>query len=223
MTVVFARTQLHSAQAIKTDKGGKFIEIDTEKYELPQRKKGKKKYKNGQHQRGPDENGMYRTYRLKFYKASPDRTHRTEEDVADGDFSILKDFLEDDEEEGVKTMQMRHFGLSQTRTRVRSNINKVESYVKKRRQKLVIKESVPLPWQGILCLVFGLLGFLLTLLIGQFWEEAPKPMRGPGARRSSASTSRTPQTTKTRPTFVVDTGRPSKFPPGYRPSNKRYS
>jgi hypothetical protein len=223
LTVVFARTQFHSAQAIKTDKAGKFIEIDTDKYEVPKRQKGKKKYKNSQYQKGPDEQGRYRTYRLKFYEKSPDGMERTETDAPDGDFSILKDFLEnDDNEPGVKMLPMRMFGLSQTRTRVRSNINKVESYIKKRRQKLILKESATLPWQGILCLVFGLLGFLLTLLIGQFWDEPERPVRGPGARRSGAApppnakNKRMPQTTKPKPSFVYDTGRPSKLPPGYR-------
>jgi hypothetical protein len=218
ITVIFARTQLHSAQAIKADKAGKFVEIDTDKYEVPKRQKGKKKYKNSSYQKGPDEQGLYRTYRLKFREVSPEGIQRAEEDAPDGDFSILKDYLEnDDTEDGVKVLQMRIFGLSQTRTRVRSNINKVESYIKKRRQKLILKESATLPWQGILCLVFGLLGFLLTLLIGQFWEETPPPVRGPGARRSGSghSKSKMPQTTKKK-TFVYDTGRPSKLPPGYR-------
>eukprot|EP00529_Nitzschia_sp_RCC80_P026220 CAMPEP_0113507010 /NCGR_PEP_ID=MMETSP0014_2-20120614/36225_1 /TAXON_ID=2857 /ORGANISM="Nitzschia sp." /LENGTH=341 /DNA_ID=CAMNT_0000402567 /DNA_START=314 /DNA_END=1339 /DNA_ORIENTATION=- /assembly_acc=CAM_ASM_000159 len=222
LTVVFARTQLHSAQAIKTDKAGKFVEIDTDKYEVPKRQKGKKKYKNSQYQKGPDEQGRYRTYRIKFFEKSPDGTERNEEDAQDGDFSILKDYLENDGNEvGVKMLPLRLFGLSQTRTRVRSNINKVESYIKKRRQKLIIKESATLPWQGILSLVFGLLGFLLTLLIGQFWEEPPRQVRGPGARRappppkSKAKSKRMPQTTKPK-SFVYDNGKKSVLPPSYR-------
>ena len=79
---------------------------------------------------------------------------------------------------------MRHFGLSQTRMRVRSNVNKVESYIKRRRQKLLLKESATLPWQGILCLVFGLVFFLLVILLGQFFEEEPRKQGGPGSRRS---------------------------------------
>jgi hypothetical protein len=44
-------------------------------------------------------------------------------------------------------------------------INKVESYVKKRRQKLLVKKSATLSWQGIMALIFGLLGVMLTLFI----------------------------------------------------------
>ena len=213
-TVVFSRFQLHSSQAIKTDKAGNFLSIDTSKYEPPRAKKGKKKNKSGSY-KGPDENGEYKSYSLKFRDRSPDDANKSEEDVPDGDFGPIAQYLNDDPdgESGVQVLHMRKFGLAQSRTRVRSNMNKVESYIKKRRQKLVIKESATLPWQGILCLVFGLMGLMLTLLIGQFWDETPKKQGGPGIRR------RTPAkrpSGKQNPRFVVDTGRPSKYPPGYK-------
>mmetsp|Transcript_126780 Transcript_126780/g.189134 ORF Transcript_126780/g.189134 Transcript_126780/m.189134 type:complete len:318 (+) Transcript_126780:203-1156(+) len=209
-TVVFSRFQLHSAQPIKTDKSGNFLMIDTSKYEPP-RAKGKKKGKTGSY-KGPDEDGNYKSYSLKFREKSPDDVEKSEEDVEDGDFSIVKKYLASDPngEEGVHVLHMRQFGLAQSRTRIRSTLNKVESYIKKRRQKLVVKESATLPWQGILCLIFGLMGVMLTLLIGQFWEEPPKRHGGPGMRRTPAKSS------NKKPTFVVDTGRPSKYPPGYK-------
>jgi hypothetical protein len=215
ITIVLARTQLHSAQAIKTDSGGAFLEIDTDKYEPPRKHKGKQ-YSNHYNKKGPDERGRYRTYRIKFHEISPESNERTDEDVPDGDFEPVKKFL-NREEDGTYSLHMRHFGLSQSRTRVRANVNKVESYVKKRRQKLLLKENATLPWQGILCLVFGLLGFLLSLLIGQFWDETPKRQGGPGVRRSGASGTRSSANSgKTKPTFVYDSGRPSKYPPGYQ-------
>lgn len=223
ITVVFARTQLHSALAIKTDAEGKFVEIDSDKYEAPKRAKGKKSpaYSNAK-QKGPDEKGRYRTYRIKFLEKSPENAQRQEGDAQDGDFSTIKEYLTE-EDDGTLGMHFRHFGLSQTRTRVRANVNKVESYIKKRRQKLLLKETSALPWYGILGLVFGLLGFLLILLIGQFWEEAPVKQGGPGARRSTATKSSSKGSASKpsqRPTFVVDTGRPSKYPPGYRPQKR---
>ena len=215
ITVVFARTQLHSAQAIKTDSIGTFIEIDNDKYEPPKRGKGKKSYnKKYSTHKGPDSEGRYKTYRVKFLPESPDDPKRTDEDAPDGDFKSVMQYL-NREEDGTLSMHFRHFGLSQSRTRVRSNVNKIESYIKKRRQKLLLKESATLPWQGILCLVFGLLGFLLTILIGQFWDEPPKKQGGPGARRST-STRTSVSNSKQKPTFVYDTGRPSKYPPGYK-------
>lgn len=179
ITVVFPRTQLSGAQAIKTDKEGNFIEFDRDKYDPPTNKgQKKKKYKSNYNSKGPDAEGRYKTYRVNLLKESPKRDDRDK--VVDGDFSKVKDYLNEDE--GMYSLHFRHFTLSQSRMRIRSNINKVDSYIRKRRQKLLIKESATLPWQGILCLVFGLVGLLLTILVGQFWDEAP--LGGPGARRS---------------------------------------
>jgi hypothetical protein len=227
ITVVFARTQLHSAQSIKTDKAGTFLQIDNDKYEPPHRGKGKGKYQKYSNHKGPDAEGRYRTYRIKFLPHSPDRGTDSAADadavVADGDFTPVMRYLTK-EDDGTYGLHFRHFGLAQSRTRIRSNVNKVDSYVKKRRQKLLLKESATLPWQGILCLIFGLLGFLLTLLIGQFYDEPPRRQGGPGARRSTpgGGVGSGSQTTrpKPKPTFVYDSGRPSKYPPGYRPQKK---
>ena len=230
LTVVFARTQLHSAQATKVDKAGNFLSVDDSTYVPPSRtyERGKKKvpYQGGAY-KGPDENGAYTSYALKFYPATPAFVEKTEEDVDDGSFASVEQFLQKElihEGEGedaghveIWTLHMRKFGLTQSRTRVRSMVNKVESYLKRRRQKLLIKETAPLPWQGLLFLIFGLLGLMLTLLIGQFWDDPlPRKQGGPGARRSATS-----GTKKSRPTFVVDTGRPSKYPPGYN-YHKKY-
>jgi len=184
MTVIFPRTQLQSAQPIKTDKDGNFIEIDRDKYEPPPRKGQKKTKKYSSNSRGPDSDGRYKTYRINLLKESPKGDDK--DNVIDSDFSEVKKYL-NEEDDGMYSLHFRQFSLTQTRLRIRSNINKVESYVKKRRQKLLIKESAILPWQGILFLVFGLVGLLLTILIGQFWDEAPRKQGGPGARRQSSS------------------------------------
>lgn len=209
-TVVFPRNQLHSAQAIKTDKKGTFISLDTDKYEPPsKRKKKKKKTNSGWHHRGPDAEGRYKTYRVNFLKERPDDgDKRSRPDLEFTDFSEVSDYISISEND-MFTLHFRHFSLSQSRMRVRSNVNKVESYVKRRRQKLIIKESANLPWQGIVCLVFGLVGVLLTLLTGQFWDEEPRRQGGPGARRShqkssyrntsSSSRSREPSRPKASP------------------------
>ena len=63
LTLVFPRTQLETAQAIKTDKAGNFLYVDTTRYEPPsKRSKDKKKYKAGSY-KGPDEKGEYKSYR----------------------------------------------------------------------------------------------------------------------------------------------------------------
>lgn len=211
ISVAFARTQLDFAQAIKTDKAGNFLSIDTSKYEPPSRdSRGKKSYKSGSY-KGPDELGEYKSYALVFKKETPEGVEKPEE-AKDSDFKTVRNYLRE-LEGGDFQLIMRQFGLAQSRTRVRSNINKVDSYVKKRRTKLVIKEAATLPWQGILCLIFGLLGTMLTLLIGQFWDEKPHKYGGPGSRRSISKPSSDSR-------FVVDTGRPSKYPPGFQ--SKRF-
>lgn len=207
MTVLFPRSQLRNAQAIKTDAVGNFLEIDTDKYEPPPRGgKNKNKRPSNYNSKKPDAMGKYKTYRIKILQRVPtnDEGGDNRNNSIDEDFSKIKDYLSV-EEDGSYTMHFRHFGLSQTRMRVRSNVNKVESYIKKRRQKLLLKESATLPWQGILCLVFGLVGVLLTLLIGQFYEEETRRQGGPGARRSynknsyrSTSNSRTSSKPKVR-------------------------
>lgn len=223
-TVVFSRTQLYQTQATRVDKNGKFLAVDTSKYEPPERGNKKKKgYKSGSY-KGPDADGMYKSYCIKFHVQTPSNVEKTEEDVPDGDFSKVAQYLEkdrtDDAEGEVFVLHMRKFGLAQSRTRIRSMINKVESYMKRRRQKLLVKESAPLPWQGLLFLIFGLLGLMLTLIIGQFWEETtPRRQGGPGARRTPKADANSSSSKK--PTFVVDTGRPSKYPPGYN-YHKKY-
>lgn len=211
ISVEFARTQLDFAQAIKTDKAGNFLSVDTSKYEPPRRdKKGRKSYKSGSY-KGPDELGEYKSFSLNFRKRTPDDVEKPA-DVPDSDFKEVLQYMREVDGD-ILSLGMRRFGLAQSRTRVRSSVNKVDSYVKKRRQKLVIKESATLPWQGILCLIFGLLGTMMTLLIGQFWDEKPHKYGGPGSRRPI------PKPTA-KSNFVVDTGRPSKYPPGYQ--SKRF-
>lgn len=216
-TVIFPRTQLHSVQAIKTDVNGNFLSLDTSKYEPPARKKGKKSGKGSAH-KGPDENGEYRSYQFKILPKAPSDGEKGAGE--DADFSPVVQYFTkgtvDDGTDEVYILSMRTFGLTQSRIRVRSNVNKVESYIKRRREKLIIKESASLPAEGILFLVFGLFGALLTVLIGQFWDEPPKKQAGPGVRRTVPSARKA-----SNPTFVVDTGRPSKYPPGYG-YNKKY-
>jgi len=183
MTVIFPRSQLHNAHAIKTDKNGKFVAMDTlrDKPLDPRRKKKKNKGNPDWHNKGPDSQGRYGTYEIKFWKKSPESDNK--DNFKDADFAEVKDYFREIGDD-MYGLSFRHFSLSQSRMRVRSNVNKVESYVKRRRQKLLIKESATLPWQAILCLVFGLVGTMLTCLIGQFWDDEPRRQGGPGARRS---------------------------------------
>jgi hypothetical protein len=66
---------------------------------------------------------------------------------------------------------VRQYRIVQTRRRIRNQLQKIESYTKLRRQKLNFKENAPPDWRGILCMVFGFIGVLLSILLGVFWDE----------------------------------------------------
>jgi hypothetical protein len=218
-TLVFARGQLASAHPVKVDAAGNFLRFDDSKY-VPSHKGRGKKSKSSNSYKGPDESGEYRSYAIKFKTSSGEDKHNKPEDedyVPDADFAPVMQWLSPGEEEGTYMMYMRKFGIEQSRTRVRSMVNKVESYVKRRRQKLILKENATISVKGVLCLVFGLLGIMLTILIGQFWNEPARRHGGPGVRRTSAPQ---PNRVSDNPKFFLDTGRPSKYPPGYQ--SKRY-
>ena len=216
-----------SAHPIKVDADGNFLSFDNSKY-VPYQKGRGKKNKSKNSYKGPDEDGEYRSYAIKFRASSPEdekkRNDPEDEDyVPDADFTPIMKWLSPGEEEGTYMLYMRKFGIEQSRTRIRSMVNKVESYVKRRRQKLILKENATISVKGVLCLVFGLLGVMLTILIGQFWNEPPRRHGGPGTRRQNVRTSnnstRRPSQTD-NPKFFLDTGRPSKYPPGYQYQKK---
>jgi hypothetical protein len=123
------------------DSYGNFLEVDKDKYEPPKRQGKHNKYS---HKKGPDEQGRYRSYRIKLYEKTPEGSDENNKEVQDGDFSTIKEYLSIDDEDGVYFMHFRHFGLTQSRTRVRANVNKIESYIKKRRQKLFTKSLKPI-------------------------------------------------------------------------------
>jgi hypothetical protein len=186
------------------------LKFDTEKYSPGGRGKNKKS-RNKNSYKGADEYGEYRSYAIKFKVSTKSgdegEAEKSEDDIPDGDFTTISQFLSPGEDEGTYMLYMRKFGMTHSKTRVRSMVNKIESYVKKRRQKLIVKEAVPIAWQAILCLVLGILGFMMTLLIGQFWDEPGKKHGGPGARRGVV------------PKKKVDkkyTGKTSKSSPAYK-------
>ncbi|KAL7557755.1 hypothetical protein ACA910_006229 [Epithemia clementina (nom. ined.)] len=82
---------------------------------------------------------------------------------------------------------LRQQGIAQARRRVRTMVQKVDSYAKRRRHKLLVKENTAPDWKAVLMLVFGGCTFLISLLLALFWEEdealAAQRQAGPGARR----------------------------------------
>jgi hypothetical protein len=88
------------------------------------------------------------------------------------------------------------FGARHSQRRVRSMINKIDTYIKFRRQKLVIIETATPAWQGIVLIVMGTVTVLITCTLGQFtndtdyYYQQQQQYRGPGMRNSITATQR---------------------------------
>lgn len=205
----FPRRQLVDSLAVKTDRDGTFVSAHpplTEAFSRNQGKKGKHATSASAHYKGPDADGYYTSYAIILRdQATADRLvespeQETAPDGAGGedepakttplpavDLAPLADYLQD-LGEGQYRLIMKLHQLGQSKRRVRTILTKIESYIKRRRQSLLVKEHGAPSWQGVLGIVLGIVGFLLTILIGQFWEEDDRPPPGgPGARRHSSA------------------------------------
>ena len=91
------------------------------------------------------------------------------------------------------------FGARHSQRRVRSMINKIETYIKFRRQKLIIIETASPAWQGIVLIVMGTVTILITCTLGQFTndysntQQQQQQYRGPGVRNSTNGSQRREQ------------------------------
>ena len=237
--VTLAKSQLIGANAVKSTQDGFFVEGTPElKQEMLSERKGKKK-KGVSNYKGPDEDGHYITYALILRErgfggdnateeptewTGERLTHPDEEEPAEmpeQDLSPIKPYVED-MGNGQYRLVMRKFRIAQSRRRVRTMVQKVDSYIKRRRQKLVLKENAVPSVVGVVAMVISAVGFILTILIGQFWEDSAKPKNaGPGARRGSPKT-QTSRTLRPMPSsFEVSTKPKAKFTTN-TPSSKKY-
>lgn len=176
--VEFSRQQIVKSVAIKIDKQGNFVKLDNSPT-IPMYS-GKRKGKYKSNSKGPDREGLYDSYTLVLRDGAPESSSNEYEASLD----TIKQFTHPEEGGNNENLvlSMRRFNFGQTRRRTKTMVSKVDAYLKHRRHQLTIKENSPLSWQGIVGLVLGLFGFLLTCLIGQFWDE-PNQVGGPGARR----------------------------------------
>mmetsp|Transcript_39852 Transcript_39852/g.56170 ORF Transcript_39852/g.56170 Transcript_39852/m.56170 type:complete len:303 (+) Transcript_39852:133-1041(+) len=174
----FSRHQLVRGRAIKVNKYGEFIGIDNSPT-LPLYTSKGKKNKKSTGSKGPDTNGHYDSYFVVLKDGSSDNPH----DEYETDLSAIDHFVTRDPEfPDHANLQMRKFNLGQTRRRTKTLVSKIDSYQKNRRHQLTLKENATLSWQGILALILGLFGGMLTCIIGQFYDE-PSSIGGPGARQ----------------------------------------
>ena len=204
------RHQLASASATKVSPSGEIREDKVNLNEewrniqkMQSSKKGKNKNSAINSFKGPDDNGNFLSYaiilkdRTDFVKKEKHNGQddddtaqkRSDFETIEKDLSSIVGTFGERLENGDIRVNMRQFGVTQTHRRVRNMTSKLDSYIARRRQKLTIRETAPANWQAILMVVFGLVGFLLALLIGLFWDENDEHLKkkegGPGARRRS--------------------------------------
>lgn len=212
--LTISRSQLIQALPVRTLKDGSFVsddKVSTEEHSRQHQNKKKKSKSSSNTYKGPDQDGFYISYAVYFQDkdaAADEKNTPNSADIPAVSLTPLVDYLTPvKDQEGQYRLTLSHFGNFQTRRRVRTMIQKTTSYVKRRRQKMMIKESRSPSWQGIVMVVVGIIGALLSILLGQIWDEedlsqrARKPMKrnnqqrpgGPGARKETAGNVYDPQ------------------------------
>jgi hypothetical protein len=201
-----ARRQVIQSLPVKTTNDGIFLSdtgITLQEDWKGRKNKKSAKGKSSSNYKGPDENGHYLSYAIVLRdldrqdgaKSNNETSNTASSGTADedgdpperdnADLKSILPYLNPTDVPGEYRLILRKFRLAQSKRRVRTMIQKIDSYIKKRRHKLVLKENAPPSWQGILICIVGLIGFCLSLLLGQFWDDPPKGhYNGPGVRRN---------------------------------------
>jgi hypothetical protein len=189
---VIGRHQLIRTEPVKVNKDGTFvsgnasIQVDYSKSKYNPKTHGVS-YTDSLNYKGADENGHYLSYALYFKdKNSTEQYTSQAQEILneEHDLAKLKPYLtkvDNDEYRIIVKQQVPVSFLS--KRRIRTMTQKIDSYIKKRRNHMIARETSGPAWQGIVLLVFGIMGFLLTLLLGQFQDESPYATSGPGIRR----------------------------------------
>lgn len=177
----FSRKQLVKSQTIKVDKYNNFVALDTGK---PPRYSTDARRTQSKARAGPDVDGNYDSYTI--HLRPPIKNEDPDDATAqyEVDLHPIEQFTSPDENSDNRVLNMRSFNLGQTKRRTSTMTGKVDSYILQRRHQLMIKENAALTFMGIMALVLGLFGILMTALVGQLWDEDPKKTGGPGTRRT---------------------------------------
>jgi len=150
-------------------------------------------------QLGPDENGLYESYVLILKEREPTAfagdggasatDPNSEQTTTERNLAPLFAHVEPNESTGEYKVDMRMFNRGQTRRSASTMATRINAYTRNRRHKLVLRENRNVPWQGVVMIVVGILSAVLSLLLGQLWEEDEiKPVvRQPVRRRPQSA------------------------------------
>ena len=192
--IFFGRKQLVKSQAIKVTSSGEFARLDTGNVFPRATAKGKqhsKKY-NSHSNYGPDENGHFDDYTIVLRPPEDNQqSDPTKEDSQwfEKELIELAPYTYREESSGNYVLHMRKFNMRQSKRQTRTMVSKLESYINHRRHTLVIKESVPVSWLGLLSIMFGIFFLLIGILIWQFAEEEREAQKSERRKLQKASIS----------------------------------
>lgn len=222
-----SKHQIQPAVAVKVTARGDFVtdkDVElTEKYDPEARKKKKKtNAKQKSTYKGPDADGNYVSYAIVLSDVAetklPDAAPNEDPPPPAVSLAKILPLMEafTDAESGNRHYRVipRKYGVTHSKRRVRTMVQKIQSYIRRRRLKMVIHEDAPPSWQGVLLMVFGFTIFLITIILGQCNE--PTEYSGPGVRRK--------QTIDKPRTGVYDTLRtqtPSRYEVSTKPSSAK--
>jgi len=162
-------------------------------------KKKKKKKKFNSKMWGPDDNGNYHSYIIVLRDTTPDldetgsngreedespsmkmarqmqRRHHVMMNDPNSLAAKLSQFAihsgKEDDNSLEYHLHLRDFNIEKTRRLARASVSKINAYAKGRRSTFTIREARPVSWQGLTLLIIGIFSLILSLLLGQFWEE----------------------------------------------------
>jgi hypothetical protein len=193
------RQQIINVQSVKTISNGTFVTdqniVLMETFKKKYSKHQPSSYSKSSSYKGPDENGHYISYAIVLQDKNPnqqqqERIGMINQDSNDGnnnnneeeitpipevELQPILPFLQNIDNDNDNGQQYRliprMFYAKHSQRRVRSMISKIETYIKHRRQKLIIIENASPAWQGIVLIVFGAVTILITCTLGQFTNE----------------------------------------------------
>jgi hypothetical protein len=200
------RHQIISTMGVKTTKDGTFVTDQNVALNEPFIPGQTKDYKKKSSYKGPDADGYYISYGIVLQdKKSVDNNHAPEgenvmNDADDVDLQALVPYAdpyertvhEGEQPSSVKYYRLipRQFGVRESKRRVRTMVTKLDGYIQRRRQKLIVREFAPPAWQGVVLMVVGSMTFFVALALGQCTDPVV-PGGTNGVRRQRRTTTKT--------------------------------